>query len=389
MTRKRLVHSVYMQKKTGIIDFKLQLRDNPCTLVQLTVLDTITINHDIDCSVGDLNDDSLGGGAINIVVKGDVCGRFTLKSNGYISISGHCEAQKIQAENIQINVVTAGCKVVAGKLAVVGTLIMSKVYGEIVKLKRAASNSEFVGEKIYLEKKTNCHALTIRTRDIVCDSNKFSSRTLIVLGEELFSQEKQLLKQIEDNRELLSKDYGDIVKMGEIAIYQFRQLKLFIEGFFGVTSECREQLMALKESLQYTLKNLNHPLSPKLINQCYLLQNLTKDPQTAKEALPRIQGFVEILQRLNKALRKRCVLVTEIEKEQNSIQELRLETGQLCAAFDEVKFAKTSSEVVIQCGSKRIILNSDNLPDSSFQVNYALIGKTGIRDGELVFEESF
>ncbi len=56
------------------------------------------------------------------------------------------------------------------------------------------------------------------------------------------------------------------------------------------------------------------------------MQQSGHEPLANRVVMPRIQGFVEILQRLNKALRKRCVLITEIEKEQNSIQELRQET---------------------------------------------------------------
>nr|MBF0222123.1 hypothetical protein [Desulfobulbaceae bacterium] len=124
-------------------------------------------------------------------------------------------------------------------------------------------------------KGTNCIALNIGTRQLTADSSSFSGRIKITLGQELFDLEQKLLQNIQTDSESLPKNLREIAELGEIATFNFRQLKISITNIFDLnTAECREQLEAIQEGLQETIKNSNRPLNPKLTNRCYSLQNL-------------------------------------------------------------------------------------------------------------------
>ena len=378
-------------KKSGIADFTTLQPDNPKTLNQIAIHNTITINGDIDYNVGDLSDNHLGCGAINIVVTGDVRGAFSLQSKGYISVSGTVEGQKIAAKNIKANVIIAGSEAIASNILKIGTLIKAKARGRVITIKRASNDSELIGdEQVNLKKGANCRALTIRTRILNSESNNFSGRTLVVLGQELFDQERQIVKQYQADTKALAEDFREITQLGQSAIFNLRQFKIFItEGLGSVTPECRELLTAIQEELHNIVKAMNRPLHPKLFNQCYSLPNLLGDTQETEAIISKSEALINSLQILNKALHSRCAIISRTQISTTLLQELRQEVEELCAHFENLKFITDASDIIIQCGTQHTIIDRGNMPPSPFHVTYALTSETGISAGVLVCKAAF
>nr|MBF0221804.1 DUF342 domain-containing protein [Desulfobulbaceae bacterium] len=378
-------------KKSGIAAFKTLLNNDPKTLNQLAIKDTITINGDIDYSVGDLSDEDLGCGAINIVVKGDVRGAFSLKSKGYVSVSGTFEGQKIIAKDVKINVINAGSQVLAEDQVVIGTSIKAKAQGRVVTLKRASNDSELIGlEQVVLDKGADCLSLTVRTRDFQANTCNFSGRTKVILGQELFDQEQKIIQEHDEATKSLKNSFTEIKKIGESVLFNFRQLKVFIvQGIPSATAECREQLNQINEELETILHIMNRPLSPKLINQCYSLSNYIGDQQAADSILPKVEALIAPLQTLQSNLHKRCKMLRIVEATDSLMDGLRQEAEFLRAQFETPKFLSNTSEVFVQCGRHGLLINSSTIPEASFQVSYELNSETGISDGVLVFDSSF
>lgn len=390
---KRVAGRFYLYSRiAGIVDFHLLLRNNPNTMNRVKIIDTITITGDIDYSVGDISDDCLGNGAVNIIVKGDVCGAFCLRSKGCIMVKGTVEGQRIEAKNIQINTINAGSEAVADNHIIVGTMIKARIQGRLVTVKRGASSSEIIGKnQVKLAKGSNILALTIRTRQLFADSNNFSGRTIVTLGQELFKREQKILRECQVSTKLGRQDLKKVTELGRHAVATFMQLEDFTKGAFAVVpKECARCLVAIKKELCRSLHAMNRPLPPQLFNQCYILDDFWANKRSAVRALAKIKALVNSLKILHNGLLEHCAITTSIAAGEAAIRNLRQEATELWVSFESPNFITDTSEVVINCGNQQMVLAGDNLPDeSSFQVSYELSGETGISDGVLGLDSAF
>ncbi|MEJ2691342.1 MAG: FapA family protein, partial [Deltaproteobacteria bacterium] len=101
--------------RSGIIDFSLAKEDEPASLQHLDIVDTITINGDVNYKVGDLaslTDKDLAG-TVNIVVKGNVLGILTLQSEGFVHVQGSIEGKKVIAKEVKAEAIGSNTSVLA------------------------------------------------------------------------------------------------------------------------------------------------------------------------------------------------------------------------------------------------------------------------------------
>ncbi len=375
-------------RKGGIVDYILSRKKDPRSLAKIDVLDTITINGDVDYAVGDqgsLTDKNLECTS-NIVVKGNVLGVFSLQSTGFIHISGAFEGEKAVGEEIVVDVVTSGSKVVAKRDVVASNIIHAVAEGNTITLKKNANEAKLSArELIRLEQNASCLALTMHTRRLESVKNRFAGRTTIYLGEDLFGREKELLSCLRVGEEEMAKKLPELKKAASEIVNGLASIESHIRMAGALQNqEVKKCLISIKQMLVTAIQSMSGPTSEKLIPVCYTLQSLLGEKKVHESVLRKIEFFIHSLKKFNGVMEKQGNKLKSLQKDRAELAELQEETRKLQADFQRPSFIGNNVEIRVVCGDSELLFTPDKLPSQNFSVSYHLEeDAVGIRKGVL------
>ena len=380
--------------RSGIVDFSLTRKNDPASLQRLDIVDTLTINGDVNYKVGDLGSltDKDLTGAANIVVNGNVLGVFTLQSEGFIHVRGSIEGKKVVANEVEAEVIGSNTVVLARENLVAGTIIQARISAGVVVLKKGANESVFqVSELMRLEKNCSCLALKIGTRKLEADSARFSGQNIINLGRSLFEEEKEIQDGKKAVDRLLEAELPELRELAKNAISHLANVEALINKSAGGAPPAILQLFGLiKQNLVSTLQQMNSSLNPKLVQACYRLQAMLGEKRFHESVLRKVETMVSALKKLDEKLKEQEKLWNRLTAFENRKKELLQETGELYALFSKPQMAGGSSEIHIVCGEQKMILGPGDIPDEDFRVCYELADNaTSLGQGQLEIVESF
>ncbi|MEW6429097.1 MAG: flagellar assembly protein A [Thermodesulfobacteriota bacterium] len=381
-------------RRGGIVDFRLAGRDDPALLTRLEILDTITINGNVDYHVGDQGsetDRSLACSS-NIVVRGDVLGVFTLQSDGFIHVSGAIEGKKISAEEVVADIIARGCSVFAASSCVAGSIISARIRARHVILRKNANESELTGlEQISLLDGANCLGLTLHTNKLVSLKNRFAGLTTVHLGGEIFPREEELLRQRDTARQGMEKCLPAVKE----AVATVAEQLTSTEQLIGKALPSRPQavqalLTAIRQQFAAAVRHFHLPVPATLVAACRKLQTTLGDANAHESIIRKVEVVIRTLQQLEGAQAQFKVFHDSIAGAEAGLAELRDAAASLSVEMNNPRFLGPSARLVVLCGGERLELHPDNLPFGKFEICYELKGEEGgLAGGKLVVRQNF
>lgn len=364
-----------MAARSGIIDFSLTQKDNPATLQSLDIVDTITVNGDVNYKVGDLGSltDKDLTGAANIVVKGDVLGVFTLQSEGFIHVNGSIEGKKVVANEVKAAVIGSETSVLARERLVAGTVIQARVSAGTVVLQHGSNESVFqVSKLMRLEKNCSCLALKIDTRKLEADHARFSGQNIINLGRSLFEEEKEIQAGKQTLDRLMKAELPELRELAKNAITHLLDLEFHTNKATNTIPPSIAQVVGLiKTHLATTMQQMTKALNPNLIPACYRLQAMLGENHFHEGVLRKVETLVSALRKFDEELQIREEHWQRLGALENREIELREEVKELSAEFDQPQLSGSNSEIHIACGEQELLFTPGQIPTGSFCVRYA------------------
>lgn len=377
-----------MSKTSGVVGFSLARPGNPNTLLKLDILDTLTINGDVDYGIGDQGSSSEKSlqCTSNIIIKGNVRGVFSLQTTGYIRVSGSVDGKKVIAEEVMAEVVTSGCHVIAEKRCRVGNVMRAKIEAGTISLIKNSNESELrATDMIVFEKGASCLGLTVYTHRAEWHENRIAGQNTVYLGEELFVEDKDVRAELIQISLQMQKSTQDIKEGAELVVGQLLSLEKHIKnaGVKGIL-EIEKLLTAIKRTIVESLKSLNKPFDENLIPVCFKLQTLLGDKNFHESILRKVEVLISAVKKCNEILapqndkRERYVILEQ------RLTELRAEVDRLSVHFEKPRFVGSNGEVHLVCGNAKLTVNESKLPSPDFKVTYVVSDvATSLADGRL------
>ncbi|MEW6428797.1 MAG: flagellar assembly protein A [Thermodesulfobacteriota bacterium] len=378
--------------RAGIIDFRLAQKGNPATLLALDVVDTITINGDVNYKIGDLgsltNKDLTG--AANIVVKGNVLGVFTLQSEGFIHVKGSIEGKKVMASEVVAEIIGNGTAVYGEEAVVAGTVIKASVTGRNITLRRASNESSFTArDSILLEKNCSCLALRIETHRLQAEQARFSGQNVVTLGSDLFSEEKELQARAEAIARESEVETPETRECAKNTVQHLLSLETHLGKAAVEVSSLLQMLAVIKKHIIAALQQMDKPLDANLIQACYRLQAAMGERNVHESVLRKVETLVTALRKLDERLVEQHKRAGRMAAIRDRMRELLEEAGRLSASFARPQFTGGNSEIHLLCGEEKLVLHQGNLPAGDFVVRYVIAPEgESLAAGRLVTESA-
>lgn len=360
----------------------------PTTGQHLDIVDTITVNGDVNYKEGDLGalTDKELTGTENIVVKGNVLGFLTLQSAGFIHVSGALEGQKVVANEVKAELIGSNTSVLAKENLVASTITQAQVSSRVVVLKRGSKESVFqVADLMRLEKNCSCLALKIETRKLEADQPHFSGHSVINLGRSLFEEEKEIQNATQTIDRIMEAELPELRELAKNAVDHLINLEFHTNKAANVIPPSIPQVVGLlKAHLTATIQQMNRSLNPNLIPACYRLQAMMGEKRFHESILREVETLVAALGKLDEKLQNRerhWHRLTSLRKRQ---KELREKATELYAEFLQPQLA-SNSEIDIVCGAQKLLISPGQPPKESFRVRYELAEDAeNLTDGTLI-----
>ena len=361
-------------RKGGMVEYILGRKEDPRSLMKLDILDTITINGDVDYAIGDQGSLTQKGleCTSNIIVKGNVLGVFTLQTSGYIHISGAFEGKKAVAEEIVVDTITSDSNVVARRNVVASNIIRAMVESKTIILRNNANEAKlFADDLIRLEQNASCLALTMYARKLESISNRFSGRTKLCLGDDLFSREKGLLTSLKLSDEEIVRTLPEVKEAASVVITDLADIESRINSAGALQhQDVRTCLAEIKRMLVGAIQSMAEPLNEQLIPNCHKLQGLLGDRKVHESVIRKIENFLSPLKKFGELLEGRSKQVNFHRKTKEELASLRGEARQLAADFQAPSFIGSNAEIEVVCGESEILLNAATVPSQNFSVSF-------------------
>lgn len=363
-------------RTAGIVDFIFARPGDPKTLQRIAITDTITINGNVDYRIGDQGSsvDKTLSCCANIVVKGDVLGIFSLQSEGFIHVRGAIEGRRVEAEEVKAQVITAGTTVVGRKSLVADNVVRARVEGGEVVIRRNVNGATVEAtDAVRLVDGVACIGATFVAPRLQADGARFTGRNRIVLGADIFEREKTVL-QDRGRAGAAINELGPVLRRAvEMAAEQLTALeRILVRSCGSLPREIASQLGEVKKEFVDVVRKPEQPFPDAFFTRCRQLQTALGERNIHTSVLGKVDVFlrtVKPLQELLTELKERHRRRREVEER---FADLRQRAAALEAAFHNIQFAAATSEIVIEAGGDRLVLQTDNLPDEDFVVVYRL-----------------
>ena len=385
-------NSKYMLYATtsGIIEFQLERRENPGTLKELAISDTVTIKGDVNYGVGDLGDlnDSEAECVSNIVIQGNVKGVFTLQSNGFIHVSGSIEGQSVVADEVETDLITGGCFVRAKQEIIVSSVVNAEAEAAYIHVKKNSNGSKFIAhDLIKFDQNSTCLGLDIKTKKAELHQSTLSGVNKFVLGEELFEEAANLKQAID---ELKIKIKSAIPALKETATSILTLLAQFDDicrkNPTKATPQFKKVVTGLKGILISAFQKFGSPIGPNAIPLSYRLQSLFGTQKFSEGVLKKVDLMIAKIEKYSK-IQQGIAAIGKVSKHNREKLE-EVENGirnDLYVELINARMLGANSEIYIKCAKAEKRITKDEMRDGTFKIKYTLPHDAeNLEDGELI-----
>jgi len=360
-------------KGGGIVQFSLTKKNNPKTLNEIAVSDTVYISGDVDYGVGDQGEIAHPelGLMSNIVVEGDVRGVFSLQSNGLIKVNKSIEGE-VLANDVEAAFITTGSSVTAQNNLTAGSIINATVKAKNITVQDNTNDSSLLAsERVVLEENATCQSLKVSTKKVKSLFTRYSGINNFFLGEKLFEAVEKYTEQLKEINKKICQYSVPLEEASEkmsgyldslIYLTKKRSVKVNLEAVF------------LLEEIKIAIENgmkLKTAIDQTVATSIKKLQELLANDTLEESGHCKLSLLGNAVATYNENEKEIAPYVQDLDMHTTKLKELR---GQLCddleIQFVNVELLSDSSELRIYCGEAEQIFTQENLPGKSFTIKY-------------------
>ncbi len=360
-------------RTAGIVEFLLARPGDPRTLAKLAITDTITINGDVDYRIGDQGSheqEELSCHA-NIVVTGDVLGIFSLQSKGFIHVRGAIEGRLVEAAEVEAGVITAHTTVRGHRSVVADNVVRGTIEGGEVVIRRNVNGAMVRASScVRLEATTAVLGATFFTPRLIAEGARFTGRTRIVLGQDIFDQEPTAVRALAGAAAELEKGEPGLRRAVTAAAEQLTALeRVVVRACSSLPPAIAQPLNRMKQAFVTGVQRPKGPFPKAFFQLCRQLQDALAD----QGVHPTVHGKVDVFLRSVAPLQEELCQLAQRLQQQNEAEEqladLRRRAAALEVCCQRIQLGPTA-EIVIEAGGTEEVLTASNLPDQDFAFAY-------------------
>ena len=360
-------------RAAGIVDFQLERAGDARTLSRLAITDTITINGDVDYRIGDQGSherEELSCHA-NIVVTGDVLGIFSLQSEGFIHVRGAIEGRRVEAAEVEAGVITAGTTVQGHRSVVADNVVRATVQGGEVIIRRNVNGATVIGRSaVRLGPTTAVLGATFHTPSLTAEGSRFSGRTRVILGEEFFAAEKEVIQALARARNDLDKTQAPLRRAVQNAADQLTALERVVSRSCSpMPPPLAKMLAVLKQRFVTAVRRPQGPLDDDFFLLCRRFQDALADHGVHHTVHGKVDVFLRVLGPLQERLTESGERLQAHTAARERLADLRRRAAALEFSCQEIRLTATA-EIEIEAGGARLVLTNATLPHGPFSVVY-------------------
>ncbi len=350
-------------KKSGIIVYRLEKKDDPGALSQISISENLKITGDIDYSLGDLETSA------NLEIIGSVRGNFSLTSEGFIHVSDSIEGKEISAQRVKADLITNKCLVRAKAEVETGSITNAEAVGATVLIKKNAAQAALRSSgQILFEKGASITNISVNAVSVACQGNIFSGSSTMVLGEIFFQRVKRLLPDFE-RLEAERGEAGTIARGAATeSLNQLAQLEKY--GVVQQSTMLRNLCLSLKQNFIASIKNVR-PIGAETMDQATLFKEKVEEKVFEYCISRKIEKLHEALRDYNRAIitltsdaEEYADLKTEATSLENRIGK------ELAITIEEPRAGGKNAEIRILCGEAELVLSEEAFDGRTKTIRY-------------------
>ncbi len=360
-------------RTAGIVEFQLARQGDPRTLARLAITDTITINGDVDYRVGDQGSheqEELSCHA-NIVVTGDVLGIFSLQSKGFIHVRGAIEGRLVEAAEVEAGVITAGTTVRGHRSVVAENVVRGTVEGGEVVIRRNVNGAEVRASScVRLGGGAAVLGATFFTPCLVAEGARFTGRTRIVLGRDIFDQEPEALRDLVVAAAELEKAEPGLRRAVAAAAEQLAALERVVScACSPLPPQVGRLLGRLKKAFVAGVQRPRGPFPEAFVLLCRRLQDALAEHGVHPTVHGKVDVFLRSVAPLQEELGQLAGRLRQREEAEERLAGLRQRAAALEVRCQHVQLGPRA-EIVVEAGDAKEVLVSATLPGEGFVLAY-------------------
>lgn len=361
-------------KKGGCIEYSLGRDKNPKTLSRIAIVETITIKGDVDYGVGDQGeiDHPELGCESNIIVEGSIRGVFSIQSKGFIKVNKSIEGTVV-ADSVETDLITFGSSVTAHKKLTAGSIINATVKAETIVVKENTSSSALhASEEIIFETNSTCMSLNANTKKVLSQSTAFSGANRFTLGETLFCEVEKHAAKVKELKKIINERSGPLKDVAETIVDHLALLNSITrKRLEKLQPEAIKILDQIKAAIVAGFHSVEVAIDENIIPAAYRLQAILGEHKFDESILRKVDLLIKTIVAYSQKEAELAPFIKELKPHQSRLDELhdQLSKG-ITAQFGSVKLLSANSELHIYCGEAKLIFKQQDLPGSSFTVQY-------------------
>jgi len=350
-------------KKSGVITYRFDKKDDPSTLSHVTISDKFRISGDIDYSLGDLET------AASLEIIGSVLGNFSLSSKGFIHVSESIEGKEVRAQNVKAELITNRCIVTAKDEVETGSISYAEAAGTNILVKNNAAQASLLASEIVLfEKGAAITNVNITANTAKFHGNTFAGSSTIVLGEKLFAKIRLLLPEFEEFEVKRAESGRTAKEAATESLNQLGQLEQY--GVIQKSTVLHNLCLSLKQNFIRSFQTVQ-PISPEIMIQAAMFREKVEEKVFEYSISRKLEKLNEALALYNSAISS---LITNAQehgamKEQAELLSARI-NNDLAVILTEPQAAGKNASIRIVCGEAETTLHAEDLNGSSKKIRY-------------------
>ncbi|MGV1099785.1 flagellar assembly protein A [Thiovibrio sp. JS02] len=350
-------------KKSGVIVYHLEVKDDPATLSQVSISENLKITGDIDYSLGDLET------AASLEIIGSVRGNFSLISEGFIHVSDCIEGKEICAQRVKADLITNRCLVKAKEEVETGSITNAEASGATIVVKKNAAQAVLsASDKVVFEKNAAITNITVSAITLTCLGNAFSGRSTVILGERLFQAVRRILPEFEHLESERTEASGKAKEAATEILNQLGQLEHY--GIIQKSTILHNLCLALKQNFVRSFQTVQ-AIDQETLTQAALFKEKVEEKVFEYSISKKIEKLHEALRDYNRAL---AILSNGAEEYADLRKEAELLSDRigkgLLATLHEPRVGGKNASVRILCGEAELTLQEHDLSGATKKVRY-------------------
>lgn len=347
----------------GVVSYSFLLKNDPQTLDNLHITDTLKVLSDIDNSSMNLQTSA------SLEIHGNVRGNFKLQTNGSI-IAQEC-IEGLGAKNVTSQGTPAlnRCIIRAAEEIEVGSFVNAEAAGRNILVRNNASQSLLnAREKVHFLSGANISGITIQAREVILERCTFAGKNLILLGAEFFDNTEDMLNRLTKLEADQADTRNQLSRHAEKIMRSITEIKKYCEH--DMDSEMENLFLTMGGDLSNTFNGLQMLQVSTLASGNQLLNSL-KAKGYGVSILRFATQFLENLTDYNTLHEKNSKIAERIASLKYTLQENTHQIkNNLVIRITEPKVFGKNTALQIKCAHSELLIFANELKGRNREIRY-------------------